>query len=117
MRSRSVAISIAVAVLFGVGAGGSFVQARKLRGDAEWLMARGNAQAQEYAATLDSEKAQHQLSTFAERRTVLERAHIWQRLQYLLTLATVVALFVSYTFFLHRRLREQLLDVSADLSH
>ena len=117
MRSRSVAISIAVALLCAGGAGGSFAMARSLRSEAEWLMARGNAQAQEYATTLDSEQAQHQLATFDQRRAVLERAHVWQRVQYLLTLSTVIALFVSYTFFLHRRLREQLLDATADLSH
>lgn len=115
MGSRSVAISIAVAGLFALSAGGSYLMAKSLRTDAEWLMARGNAQAQEYASTLDSEKAQTQLATFDERRGVLERAHLWQRLQYLLTLAAVIAVFASYTFFLHRRLREQLIEATADL--
>lgn len=115
MRSRSVAISIAVAVLCALSAVGSSLMARSLESDAEWLMARGNAQAQDYASTLDAEHAQTQLATFEARRDVLERAHLWQRLQYLLTLAAVIAGFVSYTLFLHRRLRDQLLDATADL--
>lgn len=115
MRSRSVAFAIAVAMLCAAGAAGCYWRAHQLRSEAAWLMARGNAQAQEYAASLDSKTAVTQLATFEERRLVLERAHRWQRAQMLLVLSAVVALIASYVLFLFRRLREQLVDASSGL--
>jgi hypothetical protein len=116
MRSRSVAVAIGVAVLCAGGAVGCYVRAQQLRGEAAWLMARGNAEAQDYAASLDSATAANQLKTFEQRRAVLERAHLWQRGQMLLTLSSVAAVIASYVLFLFRRLREQLVDASAGLS-
>lgn len=115
MRSRSVTLAILFAVLFAGGAVGSFLQAQKYRTDARWLLERGTAQAQEYAATFDGSHADEQLSTLEQRRQVLEQAHLWQRLQLLSILASVIAAFSSYVFFLFRRLRDQLLE-GADAS-
>lgn len=112
MRSRSVAVAIAVSVLFAGGAVASFVQAHRLRGEARWLLERGEAQAQEYAATFEGSHADEQLGTFDKRREVLERAHLWQRLQMVFILAAVIAAFSSYVLYLFRRLREQLLDAT-----
>jgi hypothetical protein len=110
-----VAVAIGVAVLCAAGAAGCYVRANQLRGEASWLMARGNAEAQEYAASLDSATAASQLKTFEQRRAVLERAHLWQRGQMLLILSSVAAAIASYVLFLFRRLREQLVDASAGL--
>lgn len=115
MRSRSVAISIVVAVLFAGGAVGSFVQAQRHRTEARWLLERGDAQGQEYAATFDGAAQDAQLITLEERHAVLEKAHLWQRLQLVCILASVIAAFSSYVFFLFRRLRDQLLE-GADAS-
>ncbi len=115
MRSRSVAVSMVVAAVCALGAVGCYVRASELRSDAAWLMVRGNAEAIEYANSLDSATATTQLATFEERRVVLERAHLWQRGQMLLVLATVGAAIASYVFFLFRRLREQLVDASSGL--
>lgn len=115
MRSRSVAVAILFALLFAGGAVGSFFQAQKYRTEARWLLERGTAQAQQYAQTLDGTAADEQLSTLEQRREVLESAHLWQRLQLLCILASVIAAFSSYVFFLFRRLREQLLE-GADAS-
>lgn len=115
MRSRSVAVAILFTVLFAAGAVGSFIQAQKYRTDARWLLERGEAQGQQYAQSFDGAAQDEQLSTLEKRREVLEKAHLWQRLQLLSILASVIAAFSSYVFFLFRRLREQLLE-GADAS-
>ena len=112
MRSRSTTIAIAVSIALAGGAVASYLQARKLRDEAQWLMARGDAQAQQYAATFDNTAAEQQLSTFEKRRLVLEHAQKWQLLQMVLVMASVLSAFSSYVLFLFRRLREQLLDAS-----
>lgn len=117
MRSRSFTVAIVFAVLCLGGAVGSYAMARSLRTEAKWLMARGDAQAQEYAATFDGAAAEKQLSTFEQRRVVLERAQRWQLLQMLLVLAAVMSGFSSYVLFLFRRLREQLVDANDPSLH
>ncbi|MDQ3264791.1 MAG: hypothetical protein M3Y59_14165 [Myxococcota bacterium] len=116
MRSRSVAVAILVSMLCAGGAVASFVQAQKLRTEANWLLARSAAQAQTYAETFDGSAAEEQLGTFEERREVLDRAALWQRAQMLLVLAAVIAAFSSYVLYLFRRLRDQLLDVADPLA-
>jgi hypothetical protein len=110
MRSRSVAAAITLSVICAGGALTCFLQASRLRTEAEWFLARSNAQAQEYANTLDSAVAEQQLVSFEQRRALLERAHIWQRVQLLLILGAVLTAFSSYVLYLFRRLREQLVD-------
>ncbi|MHB8876391.1 MAG: hypothetical protein ACYC8T_22080 [Myxococcaceae bacterium] len=111
MRSRSVAIAIAVALLCAGGAIACYVKASALRTEAEWFLVRGNAEAEEYSATLDSATAERQLVTFEVRREVLERAHGWQRLQLLLVLAAVGSALGAYLLYLFFRLRTQLDEV------
>jgi hypothetical protein len=110
MRSRSVALGIAVALLCAGGAVSCYVRASQLRSDAAWYLARGNAQAAEYSASLDSEMAEQQLASFEQRRELLESAQRWQRGQLLLVLDSVGAAFGSYLLYLFFRLRQQLVE-------
>ena len=112
--SRGMVLALALACLCAGGAVQCFLKAAELRSEAEWLMARGNAQANEYAASFDSSIADRQLSTFEQRRQVLDRAHVWQRGQLVLVLATVISVFACYVFYLLRRLREQLADATSE---
>ena len=112
MRSSgSMVLAIALSVGCGAGALVCYTRASALRTEADWMMARGNAQGAEYAATLDSAVAERQLATLDERRTLLEAAFRWQRIQLLLVMASVVGAFCSYVLYLLVRLRQQLVDV------
>jgi hypothetical protein len=115
MRSRSVTVAIIIAAAATGGAVAAHLRSRHLKTDAEWLMARGSAQADEYAASLDSHVAEAQLATFDERRAALEKSEIWHRTEMLLILLAVVASFSSYVLYLFRKLREQLVEASAPL--
>ena len=110
MRSRSVLVAIAISGCCAAGAVGCYLKAARLRSDGAWYLARGEAQAQEYAATFDGAVAENELATFEERRVVLERSHLWQRLQLILIMAAVVGAFSSYVLYLYFRLREQLVE-------
>jgi hypothetical protein len=114
MRSRSVAVAIILAAACAGGAVACFFRASQLRSEGEWLLARGNAQAEEYASTFDNAAAESQLVSFEKRREVLEQAHRWQRYQMLLIMSSVAAAFASYLLYLFYRLREQLVDAQAD---
>lgn len=115
MRYGSVALAVGLAVVAAFGAGACYLRASQLRSDAHWLLLRSNAQADEYASTFDGTYADQQLGTYAQRREVLERAHLWQRFQLLLTMSAVVLLACAYVLFLLARLREQLMEGAADL--
>jgi hypothetical protein len=110
MRSRGMVLAALVSLLCAAGAVGCFVRAHQLRTDAAWLMARGRAEAAEYAASFDGRVEEKQLATFDQRRDALEASHTWQVGQMLCVLATVASAFASYLFFLFRRLREQLVE-------
>lgn len=112
MRSRSVTLAVSVSVLTAAAAAGCYARAVDLRSESQWLLERGNAQAEEYADTFDSSVAESQLSTFERRRAVLEEALLWQRGQMLLVLIAVVAAFSSYVLYLFHRLRVDLEDAS-----
>jgi hypothetical protein len=114
MGSRSVTAAICVAILSVGGAGYCYTRASDLHSQARWLMERGNAQALEYADRLDNSVADAQLKTFAERRTVMERAHLWQRGQMLGLMAGVLAALAAYMLHLLRRLDSQLDDASVE---
>ena len=110
MRSRSVALAIAVSVLCAGGAVASYFEASQLRSEAEWYLARGNAEAREYSATLDGAVAERELASFDKRRELLERAHGWQRLQLLSVMGGVGSALGAYLLYLFFRLRVQLDD-------
>jgi hypothetical protein len=114
MGSRSVTAAICVALLSVGSAGYCYTRASDLHSQARWLMERGNAQALEYADRLDNSVADAQLKTFAERRTVMERAHLWQRGQMLGLMAGVLAALAAYMLHLLRRLDSQLDDASVE---
>ncbi len=115
MRSRSVTVAVSIALLTVVAAVGSFVRASQLRTEAQWLLERGNAEAEEYADTFESAMAEKQLATFSERRGVLDGALLWQRLQMLFVLIAVIAAFSSYVLHLFHRLRTDLEEVTDGL--
>lgn len=117
--SRSVTIAAAVCGLFAAGAVASWQRVHKLNGDAEWLMARGNAEAQQYADSFDSQHADAQLQSFDKRREVLEQAARWQGLELFCILGAVVSAFGAYVLYLYWRLRQQLVDATGaeDDSH
>jgi hypothetical protein len=114
MGSRSVTAAVCVALLSVGGAGYCYTRAADLNSQARWLMERGNAQALEYADRLDNSVADAQLKTFAERRAVMERAHLWQRGQMLGLMAGVLAALAAYMLHLLRRLDSQLDDASVE---
>ncbi|MFZ5469324.1 MAG: hypothetical protein ACOZIN_07785 [Myxococcota bacterium] len=116
MRSRSVAVAAASFVLFGGGAVATHFQARKLRAEGEWYLARGDAQGAAYAQTLDNELAERQLATLEVRRDLLDQARRWQGFELLLIIAAVVAAFSTYLLFLFSRLRQELADVENEAS-
>lgn len=114
MGSRSVTAAICVAVLSAGVSGYCYTRASELQSQARWLMERGNAQALDYAERLDNTVADAQLKTFAERRAVMERAHLWQRGQMLGLMAGVLAALAAYMLHLLRRLDSQLDDASVE---
>ncbi len=113
--SRSVALALVVCLASGGGAFWAYDKASRLRTEGNWLMLRGNAQAEEYAHSLDTQAAETQLLTFEQRRVVLESAHFWQRVQMLLVLLCVVAAFSTYILWLYFRLRQQLVEAGGGL--
>jgi hypothetical protein len=114
MGSRSVVAAICVSLLSVGGAGFCYTRAAALHSEARWLMERGTAQAVEYAERLDNTVADAQLKTFAARREVMERAHVWQRGQMLGLMAGVLAALVAYMLHLLRRLDSQLDDAAME---
>jgi hypothetical protein len=117
MTSRSMAVAVGLSLLSAGGAVACFAQASKLRNEAGWLMARGNAAAAEYASTFDGNHADRELVVFEQRRAVLEGAHKWQRAQMLLVLLSVILAFASYVLYLLARLRDQLADATGGMAH
>jgi hypothetical protein len=115
MRLLSVKTTACVAVVSAAGAGWCHWKAEGLRSEAQWLLARGQAQADEYARSFDDALAVQELQTFAERRAVLERAHLWQRWQALGVVLAVVAGACAWLLSVLRRLSGQLDEVGAEL--
>jgi ferric-dicitrate binding protein FerR (iron transport regulator) len=114
MGSRSVVAAIGISLLSVGGAGYCYTRAQALHSEARWLLERGNAQAVEYAEHLDNSVADEQLKTFAARRAIMERAHLWQRGQMLGVMAAVISALVAYMLYLLTRLDSQLDDAAAE---
>jgi hypothetical protein len=114
MGARSVVAAVCVSLVSFGGAGYCYSRAKALQTEARWLMERGNAQAIEYAQRLDNTVADEQLKTFAARRAVMERAHVWQRGQMLGLMGGVISALVAYMLHLLRRLNSQLDDAAAE---
>jgi hypothetical protein len=115
MQARSVVAAALLSVASAGAAGMCFYRAETLRNEADWLLARGKAQAAEYSQSFDTKAADQQLKTFSARRTTLERAHLWQRGQMLATLLSALAAVATYALFLLKRLDDQLIDAESEL--
>src|SRR4051794_1262000 len=77
MRLFSVTTAVCISLLSTACAVGCWYRAEGLRSEADWLLERSKAQASEYAHSLNDTLATQELETFAKRRAVLERAHVW----------------------------------------
>jgi hypothetical protein len=115
MRSVSVTVAVLMTSLAAAGALACFFAASHYQNEGNWLLERGNAQAEEYARSFDSAVAETQMATLDQRRETLQKAHAWQRLQILLIVLTVIGTFCSYVLYLFGRLREQLVEASESL--
>ncbi|XXF75581.1 hypothetical protein P2318_21265 [Myxococcaceae bacterium GXIMD 01537] len=115
MRKGTVAMAVCISLLSAGGAAWCHLREEALLSEAQWLMARGTAQAEEYAQRFDGSVADAQLRTFSQRRAVMEQAHLWQRGQMLGVLGSGLALLAAYGLFLLKRLEDQLVDAAPDL--
>lgn len=115
MQRWSVALAILISALAVGAAAGCWWKAEELRQEARWLMERGSAHASEYAQTFDGAAADRQLEVFAQRRQVLERAHLWQRGQVLGVLVAALAAVGAWVLGLMRRLQVQMLEAGQEL--
>ena len=115
MRLFSVTTAVCISLLSAACAVGCWYRAEELRSEASWLLERGKAQATEYAQSLNDALAKQELETFARRRAVLERAHLWQRGQALGVMLSVLAAASAWVLRLWRRLTGELDEVSEAL--
>ncbi len=115
MRLFSVTTAVCVCLLSAAGAGASWYRAEQLRSEAAWLLERSKAQASEYAESFNDTLATQQLETFAKRRAVLERAHLWQRGQALGIMLSVLAAASAWVLRLWGRLTGELDEASEEL--
>ena len=106
--------AMCVCVLSALGAGASWSRAEALRTESSWLLERSRAQASEYALSFNDTLATQQLESFAQRRALLERAYLWQRLQTLAILLTAGAAVGAWVLSLLGRLQGDLEDARAD---
>ncbi|RKH64397.1 hypothetical protein [Corallococcus llansteffanensis] len=115
MGTRSVTAALCVSLLFAGGAAFCYSRAESLQAEGRWLLARGSAQATDFAQKLDGTSVDAQLKSFKERRGVMERAHRWQRGMLLGIMASVLSALSAYVLFLLKRLDDQLLDATGEL--
>ncbi|RKG67599.1 hypothetical protein D7V80_15540 [Corallococcus sp. CA054B] len=115
MGTRSVTAALCISLLFAGGAAFCYARAEALQAEGRWLMARGSAQASDFAQKLDGTSVDAQLKTFKERRGVMEQAHRWQRGMLLGIMAAVLSGLSAYVLFLLKRLDDQLLDATGEL--
>ncbi|QDE89881.1 hypothetical protein BHS06_13410 [Myxococcus xanthus] len=115
--TRSVMTALCISLLSAGGAAYCYTRADALQVQGQWLMERGTAQAEDYAARFDGAAADAQLKTFAERRAILEKAHGWQRGMLLGVLIAALATVSAYLLFLLKRLNDQLLDATGGGAH
>lgn len=117
MRSRSVAVAALFTVLSVATAIGASIRASHLQSEAEWLQARGNAEAAEYATSFNPVHQDRQFATFAERAALMRgRMWHWQVMRMLAILGIAVGVIATYVLYLFQRLREQLIEGAPDLA-
>ena len=115
MRLFSVTTAVCIALLSAACAVGCWYRAEALRSEAGWLLERSKAQAGEYAQSLNDALVKQELETFAKRRVVLERAHLWQRGQALGVMLAVLAAASAWVLRLWSRLNGELEEASEEL--
>ncbi|HEX8440998.1 hypothetical protein [Archangium sp.] len=115
MRLFSVTTAVCVSLLSTACAVGCWYRAEGLRTEADWLLERSKAQASEYAHSLNDTLATQQLETFARRRAVMERAHVWQRGQTLGILVAVLAAASAWMLRMLSRLNGELDEATEGL--
>ncbi len=115
MRPISVTTAVCISLLSAACAVGCWYRAEGLRSEADWLLERSRAQASEYAHSLKDTLATQELETFAKRRAVLERAHVWQRGQTLGILVAVLAAASAWVLRVWRRLNGELDEAAEGL--
>jgi hypothetical protein len=102
---RKLIVALTLLLLSAVGGIASFRNFSQLRSEAGWLLVRADAQATDYATSLQSRLAEGELSTFDQRRALLERAHRWQQLEIACVLLAAASAFAAYGFYVFRRAR------------
>ena len=107
MRWTGILMAVVLALGCTAGAGYCFARADALQREAAWALTRAGAHAAEYARSLSGSEVDDELRTLAQRRALLEQAHVWQGGQQLAVVGAVVALLAAYGLFLRLRLREQ----------
>jgi len=109
-RLRKPIAALIVFFLSATGAVISFEKMSHLRSEAGWLLARADAHGLDYAASLEGGFVDTELATFDQRRTLLERAHRWQRLEIACVLLAAAAAFCGYGVYLLRRAQQHTLE-------
>jgi hypothetical protein len=115
MRVSSVTTAVCISLLSAACAVGCWYRAEALRSEAEWLLERSRAQASEYAHSLKDNLATQELETFARRRAVMEKAHVWQRGQTLGIMVAVLAAASAWVLRMWRRLNGELDEATEGL--
>lgn len=105
MRTRSVIIASLVGFVAVLAAVGCQLRARALQTDAGWLLERAQAMADAYVHTFNGAYVDRQLSTYEERRALLDRAHLWHEGTVAFLLLAVASAFAAAGFSLHRKAR------------
>jgi hypothetical protein len=111
---RSVRAAFCVTTFAVAGAVLCYVRASSLRGEGDWLMARANAQAEEYANTFDGQYADQQLATYNERQDVLLRASTWHRFEMLFIMLAVLSAVSTYLLHLLSKIQTELKEVTEE---
>lgn len=108
MRSRSTIITGCLTLISAAVALGGYLRTSGLKTEGAWYAQRGAALAEAYVESFDGELADAQLASLDKRRELMSRAQLWQRVQLLGVLATIVGAMLTWLLHLFNRLRAQL---------
>ena len=108
MRTRGVLLAWMWTVLSIAAAIASTVHMQPLRRESDALLVRSRAHADAFASSFDGQFADRQLDTFQQRRDVVSRVQLWQRLQLLGALGTFAGLFAVWLLWMLGRLHADL---------
>lgn len=114
MRPRNAGLAVLAATLLALSGAACFAYSRKLHGEARWLLARGNAAAQEYLASFEGARVDAQLAAFEQRRAVLERAWSLERAGLLFAIAAALSLVCAWALKTVARMEKEVLELDPD---